>query len=104
MKALSVVLAAALVAPLSATAGSMSPDHPDALICQVEAKGDMPALKMMLFLSALGDDGSSLYQSLGTTSVTIAFGPDGSRAAPDSNTCDGKTLPELVDAGMTKDF
>ncbi|TCL00679.1 hypothetical protein BXY66_3326 [Shimia isoporae] len=104
MKSLPLALTALLISPFPALAGSLSENHPDALVCSMESTDGSGTTQAFLFLSGIRDDGSSLYLSLGSAALSILFDEEGNPAGPNANLCNGMSLPELTDAGMTRDF
>lgn len=104
MRTLCTLLGAALLFPLPAVSGSLSANHPDVVVCEVKATADVPSGKVFLYLSAIGDDGSSLYQSLGKASLTVQFSSDGEIVGPNTKVCNGASLGMLIENGQTKSF
>lgn len=97
-------VSAVMLATAPVHAGALSPDHPDVLICPIAAIGNVPAGHAFLFLSALGDNGSVLYQSLGNRSVSAIYDADGNLMGLGEKVCGGKSLQQLAADGQTKDF
>ncbi|WP_108858563.1 hypothetical protein [Ruegeria sp. Alg231-54] len=87
-----------------AIAGSLSPDHPDVLICETTSTSSLPDAKVFLYLSAVGEDGSSLYQSLGSGNLTARYVADGSLLGLSETVCGGQSLNELLSSGNTRSY
>ena len=88
----------------AAVAGKISDSHPDGILCPVPARGDRAEGSAILYLSAVFADGRVVYQSLGTNVVSAAFSPSGEQDGNASSLCEGMSLADLVDAGLTFDF
>lgn len=104
MKQLVNLSAVFLLAPISVLAGTLSANHYDVLVCPTVASAPWPAGQVFLFLSAVGDDGSSMYQSLGGSGITAIYDADGILKGPSDRVCGGKSLSELEEAGQTSNF
>lgn len=104
MNLVSKLAAISAVAASPVLAGSLSPDHPDALICDLKSVNSMPDSKVVLYLSAVGNDGSTLYQSLGPASLSAKYDADGTLTGLSEGVCGGLSLSELEAKGMTKNY
>ena len=54
------------------------PDAQYYMLCKIDETKDRPAVELVLYVSARFDDGRFIYQSMGTTPVSVTVNPDGS--------------------------
>ncbi|WP_170608946.1 hypothetical protein [Ruegeria arenilitoris] len=104
MKSLGSIVAVVLLVPINALAGTISDKHPDLLICPYSGSGGLPDGTVVLYLAGTGEDGSVVYQSQGSNSITAMYDSDGNLSGPSENVCGGMTLSELDANGSTRNY
>ncbi|WP_068114981.1 hypothetical protein [Tropicimonas marinistellae] len=94
-------LVALVLSSVAAGAGQISPDHPDGIVCPLQATETRPEGLTAFYLAVVLSDGRVLYQTMGSQVLSLTFGADGVPLESSDIACDGKTLSELEAAGMT---